>query len=75
MVIIQLGTNRATWDGNEWTSDNAALRLILNAKRFLSRGYLPDEANARAMCTAAFGQRGWSIVRSDPQPVETGVIY
>lgn len=75
MVIIQHGTNRATWNGKEWTSDNEALSLILNAKRFLSRGYWPDEVNARVMWIASFGDSGWSIVRSDPQPVETGVIY
>jgi hypothetical protein len=27
------------------------------------------------MCVAAFGNKGWSVVRSDVQPVETGVIY
>lgn len=75
MVIIKINELTATWDGNQWTSADPALVGLLSAYRDESAGYWPDEANARAMCAAALGRRGWRVIRSDPQPVEPGVVY
>jgi hypothetical protein len=74
-VVIQLNELLATWNGRQWAGKDEALIGLLNSVRGESAGYLPDEVNARAMVEAALGDALWKIVRSDPQPVEPGVVY
>lgn len=75
MVAVQIGANRAVWNGRQWAGKHAGVVAILNARRDLVLDYLPNEVNARAMIKAAFGDGGWSVIRSDPQPTEPGVVY
>ncbi len=75
MVTIQMSDLTATWDGDQWTGKDATFVALLNACRYLSAGYLPDELNARAMAQRALGKTGWQVIRSDDQPIEPGMIY
>jgi hypothetical protein len=74
-VVIQLNELLATWNGRQWAGKDEALIGLLNSVRGESVGYLPDEVNARAMAQRALGDAGWRVIRSDPQPVEPGVVY
>jgi len=74
-VAIQVNELVAVWNGRQWAGKDTSLVGLLNAFRDKSRGYLPDEVNARAMCQAALGDAPWKVIRSDPQPVEPGVVY
>lgn len=74
-VVIQLNELLATWNGRQWAGKNAALVDLLNSVRGEAAGYLPDEANARAMAQAALGDAPWRVIRSDPQPTQPGVVY
>jgi len=74
-VVIQLNELMATWNGRQWAGKDEALVELLNSTRRVSAGYLPDEVNARAMARAALGAAPWRVIRSDPQPIEPGVVY
>lgn len=74
-VVIQLNELTATWNGRQWAGKNEALIGLLNTVRGESAGYLPDEVNARAMARVALGDAPWRVIRSDPQPIEPGVVY
>lgn len=74
-VVIQLSDLVATWNGRQWAGKNESFVALLNACRAESAAYLSDEVNARAMAQRALGKTGWSVIRSDPQPTEPGVVY
>jgi len=74
-VAIQLSASVAVWNGRQWAGKDVPFVALLNAARSESADYLPDEVNARAMCQLALGDAPWKVIRSDPQPVEPGVVY
>jgi hypothetical protein len=74
-VAIQVNELIAVWNGRQWAGKDASLVGLLNVFRDESRGYLPDEVNAVAMAERAIGKTGWKVIRSDPQPIQEGVIY
>lgn len=75
MITIKKATFTLTWDGQQWTGDSPAVVGALNAVRDEAAGYLPEEANVRAMLKRALGSDDCEIVRSDQPASVRGRIY
>lgn len=74
-VVIQMSDLVATWNGRQWAGKDEAFVGLLNACRHEAMSYLPDEVNARRMMARAVGDSGWSVIRSDDQPIVPGAVY
>lgn len=75
MIILEKATFTLTWDGQQWAGDSPAVVGALNAARDEAAGYLPEEANVRAMLRRALGDDDCEIIRSDPQVIDPNVVY
>ena len=77
MIVIRKAGFAATWNGEQWSSDNSALAESLNAVRYASKGYLPNAVNVQSMVEAVFGIENsrYETLSGDAEPTEPGAIY